>query len=220
MYMIVVGAGAVGTGLAELALRDKHNLVMVEVNKERARAALEKYDLQVINADIAEGGILEEAGADRADALIAATDDDAVNLMAMTMGQEYGVGKLLSIVNHQRHRRLFERLGVEILFHPRLILARHLYGFLRYPDFEEVIPLAEEQSAFKLTVAESSALAGKTLRALNEEEIWPEGILAILLQREDQVFIPHGDTKLRPGDQLTMLAEEPPGAETRRLFTT
>ena len=220
MYMIIVGAGAVGTGLAELALRDKHNLVMIEIDEKRARAALEKYDLQVINADIAEGGILEEAGAEHADALIAATDDDAVNLMAMTMGQTYGVKHLLSIVNHQHHRRLFERLGVEILFHPRLILARHLYGFLSYPNFDEIIPLAEDQSAFKLTVAESSSLAGKTLGVLNEEGSWPEDMLAILLQREDDVFIPDGDTELEPGDQLTMVADEPPDAETRRLFTS
>ncbi|WP_017720514.1 NAD-binding protein [Kamptonema formosum] len=71
MYLIVVGAGPEGSSLAELALKDGHEVAIIEASSERARAVLQKCDARVFHASIAQGEILDEADADRADALIA-----------------------------------------------------------------------------------------------------------------------------------------------------
>jgi trk system potassium uptake protein TrkA len=36
MYIIIVGAGAIGTNLIEIALKDKHNVVVIERDPKRA----------------------------------------------------------------------------------------------------------------------------------------------------------------------------------------
>ena len=130
MYLIIVGAGLEGSSLAELALKNGHKVAIVEKDEERAQAVLQKYNVQVFHANIAQGGILDEADADQADALIATTGDDSANLMTMFLGKERGIKKLISMINDRQHQAMFERLGVQVLVDPEVIIAQHLYSFL------------------------------------------------------------------------------------------
>ena len=209
MYIIIVGAGPIGTGLAELAIEEGHNVVVIDAVEERARAALQRYDLQVFHADIADEAVLGEVNIGRADALIATTEDDKTNLMAVALGKDRGVDSLISTVNVEGHEPLFEALGATILDNPQRLISEHLYGFLRYPEYEGIIPLVGGKHAFKLTVAEDAPLAGQLLAEAVDSELLPEGILIVLLQRGDEVLVPTGETTLKAGDVLTLLAEEP-----------
>ncbi|AFZ18008.1 potassium channel family protein [Allocoleopsis franciscana] len=130
MYLIIVGAGPEGSSLAELALKDGHRVTIIEKDEKRAQAVLQKYDIQVFHANIAQGGILDEADADQADALIATMEDDSANLMTMFLGKERGIKKLISMINDRQHQAMFERLGVQVLVDPEVIIAQHLYSFL------------------------------------------------------------------------------------------
>ena len=130
MYLIIVGAGPEGSSLAELALKDGHRVTIIEKDEKRAQAVLQKYDIQVFHANIAQGGILDEADADQADALIATMEDDSANLMTMFLGKERGIKKLISMINDRQHQAMFERLGVQVLVDPEVIIAQHLYSSL------------------------------------------------------------------------------------------
>lgn len=134
MYLIVVGAGVVGASLVDIALDAGHEVVLIEEDENQARSVLQQHDIKVFQADIATGGILDEADARRADALIATTSDDSANLMAMVLARDYGIKRLISMVNERQHQRLFERLGASILLDPEVIIAQRLYGFLKEND--------------------------------------------------------------------------------------
>lgn len=219
MYLIIVGAGPIGTGLAQLALEEQNNVVIIEADEQRAQKVLRNYDVQVLHADIAEAGILDEANARRADALIATTEDDKTNLMAISLGREYGIKQLISTVNTAGHEALFEEVGATILQHPRMVIAEHLYGFLRYPEYEGIIPLVGGKHAFKLTLAEDAPLVGQRLADVVDGEVLPAGLLVVLLQRGEEVLVPTGETQLQAGDQLTLLADRPIKDDYLRAFT-
>lgn len=130
MYFIIVGAGPEGSSLAELALNDGHKVAVIEASEECARKIVEKYDVEVFHGDIASGGMLEEAQADKADVLVATTGDDSVNLMTMFLGKDSGIKTLISRVNQSQHQGLFEKLGVQVLVNPEVIIAQHLYSMV------------------------------------------------------------------------------------------
>jgi len=130
MYIIVVGAGLIGCSFVGLALKENHEVTAIEQNEEKARSLLQKYNIKVLNADIAEGDILEEAQIERADMIVAATSDDSVNLMAMFLGKEQGVKNLITLINNRQHQTMFERLGVKVVVSPEDIIAQRLYDFI------------------------------------------------------------------------------------------
>ncbi len=103
MNLIIVGASPEGVSLEELALKDGHNVAIIEASEERALEVLQEYDIKVFHANITQGGILDEAGADQADAIIATTSDDSANLMTIFLAKERNIPTLISMVHEKEH---------------------------------------------------------------------------------------------------------------------
>ncbi|MGD1857680.1 MAG: potassium channel family protein [Leptolyngbyaceae cyanobacterium] len=127
MYLIVIGAEAEGRRLIDMATSDGHEVTLIEPNEERARQVLKENQIRVLQGDIADDHILDEANIERADAVIAATHDDSKNLMAMVLAKEFEVKTRISLINQQSHSSLFEHLDVKSVRDPAGIVAGYLY---------------------------------------------------------------------------------------------
>lgn len=130
MYLIIVGAGAVSRQLISLATEQGHKVAVIEKRAERAREIMQQFDVQIFHADVAKANVLEEADIKNADAVIATTKDDSVNLMTMVLGKEYQVKHLITLLQEAKHQQMFEKLGVKVLSDPERLVAQKLYSFM------------------------------------------------------------------------------------------
>ncbi len=219
MYMIIVGVGEIGRSLVEIASKGTNDLVVIEENREKAENISREYDLGIYTADAASQDVLLEAGADRADALVATTSDDATNLMVMTLGRELSVPSLVSVVNQSGHSKLFRAQGVNVMEHPEDLVAEHLYNAIQRPKIKDFIPLSGEARVFKATVSTDSSILDTTLEQAKKSRALPEGILIVAIEREGQTLVPSGSTKLEEGDSLTIFAKEFLSGETLSKIT-
>lgn len=219
MVLVVIGAGPIGWSFTEIALADGHDVVLIEPDEKRAEAAAQRFDARVLHADVSEGGILEEAGAGRADALVATTDDDASNLMAIFLAHESGMKTLVSVVNDRAHQRLFDRLGVHVLVDPDVILAKHLYAVVREPKLEDVVSLPAGGQVFEITVARDAPVSGRTLSEAREADLFGGTMLVVSVLRGEEHRIPSGDTRIEAGDHLTIFSREAVTEKQLRAFT-
>jgi trk system potassium uptake protein TrkA len=87
---------------------------------------LEKHDVMAVIGNATDKGILMDAGIDRAQAFIATTHDDAVNLMACWLAKRMKVQNVTSIVNHKEHSDFFAEAGVKVTGDPDEPLAARL----------------------------------------------------------------------------------------------
>ncbi len=211
MYLIILGAGPVSTFLISTALNEGHEIALIEPDEQLAREALDQYDILVLKGSIGSSNILQEAGAERADALIASTDDDATNLMAMFLGVEQNIGTLISIVNVHSHKRLFEQLGVQVLLDPEAIIANHLYKLLLNRRFEETVNLPGGETLLETTVAEDSVLRGTTLAHVCRKHLSEEMQIVALKRGDEHLDITdkHRDIELETGDRLILFSRTP-----------
>lgn len=219
MYLIIVGAGPVGSSLVELAIREGCKVVLIEKKEHWAQQASEKFDAMVLNADIAAGSIMEEAGADQADALVATTGDDASNLMAMFLGAEAGIKTLVSVVNETSHQQMFKHLGVHILLDPEVIVARHLYGIICQPRVEDMVTLEEGGQVFRVQLNQNSPLIDKTMAEAVDEGLLPKEFSIVAVKQKKKTVIPTGETKLHAGDHLTVYSQETVHESNLKVFT-
>jgi trk system potassium uptake protein TrkA len=211
MYLIIFGAGPVSTFLISTALNEGHEVALIEPDEQLARQALDQYDILVLQSTIGDSDILQEAGAERADALLATTDDDATNLMAMFLGVEQDIGTLISIVNVHSHKGLFERLGVQILLDPEAIIANHLYKLLLNRRFEETVNLPGGETLLETTIEEDSRLIGKTLTQVCRKHLSEEMQIVALKRGDDHLDISdkQRDIELEIGDRLLLFSRTP-----------
>jgi len=168
MYVIIVGAGAIGRPLIDIATAGDHEVVVIEHNHGRARAVAEEVDCMVLEADATLKGTLAEAGAHEADALISTTDHDATNIMVCLLAQELDIPQLVSVVHRPEDIAVFRQIGVNAVENPQRLIAEYLYRAVHYPSVRDYMRIGERAEIFEIEVDEDAPIAGHTLQQANQ----------------------------------------------------
>lgn len=219
MFMIIVGAGEIGSSLIKIASRGSNDIVVIESNRDRADDISRSYDLDVYHTDATSADVLLEAGAERADALVATTSDDATNLMVMSLGREIGVPSLVSVVNNSTHTKLFRAQGANVMENPEEIVAEYLYNAIKRPKVKDFLSLSGEARVFRATISSDSPLIDKSLERAKNEKFIPDTTLIIAIERKGEVLVPSGSTEIKEGDGLTIFSQKWTTDETLKKIT-
>ncbi|SFR44061.1 MULTISPECIES: potassium channel family protein [Halorubrum] len=220
MYLIVVGAGDIGTPLVDLATAGGNEVVVIERDGERAERASRQYDCLVINDDATSKETLQDAGADRADALISTTDQDATNIMVCLLAQELSVPNIVSVVHNPEHMNVFEQIGVNTMQNPQSLIAEYLYRAVSRPSVVDFMHIGEEAEVFEISVGPDAPIAGKTLREADEADLIGGQTLIVAIERdgEGKPITPRGGTRIEADDLLTVYSGEGVTPELTDVF--
>ncbi len=209
MYVIVVGAGKVGWNLARELLEKNHEVTVIESNRRRYLTVEQELEHNVTYGDASELWVLERAGIERADLVIAVTGDDEDNMLICQVAREkYEVEQIIARVNNPRNKPHFDLLGVKPSVSATDLILRLLehevpeYGLVHLLDLQE-----EQLEIIEMLLGKDSAVTGRRVGDLS----MPEGSLLISVLREGKGFVPSADTVLEEGDEV--LAVLDPGRE-------
>lgn len=209
MRLVIIGADTVGLALVGLASNSNHDVVVIEPDPERAEHCADQHDVTVLNIGISDEEVSEESELARADAVIATTMDDSTNLMAMLLAREHEVEKRATVVNLPSHKRMFERLGVDILTDPEFLVAQHLLDLVLLPHSVDVTTLQGHEQIMEVTLRAGSSLAGQSPKDIKENKLLNRDLLIILVERDGERFFFENDTRLQPDDKLIVFSRRP-----------
>jgi trk system potassium uptake protein TrkA len=114
MFVLVAGAGKVGSNLARALRRMGHEVTLIEQRRDRFVQLEEEFEHAAIVGDATELFVLERAGVARPpDLVVAVTGDDEDNMVICQMARErYGAEKVIARVNDPRNQEHFVMLGI------------------------------------------------------------------------------------------------------------
>lgn len=206
MYIIIIGAGDIGAPLIDIATRSGNEVVVIERDEDKADYVAAEHDCLVLNADATTKETLADAGAERADALISTTDQDATNIMVCLLAKEFDVPAILSVVHNPEHMDLFRQIGVNTMQNPQQLIAEYLYRAVARPAIVDYMRIGEEAEVFEIDVTENAPIAGKTLTEAAEDGLISDDMLVVAIERngEGPPITPRGKTKIEAGDLLTV----------------
>ena len=216
MYVVIVGAGKVGLNLARELISRNHEVTAIEHQLERYVVVEEELEHAVQPGDGSEMWVLERAGIERADMVIAVTGDDEDNILICQMARErYGVDNIIARCNNPRNLQHFELLGVNPAVSATDLILRLIehdipeYGLLRLLDLPR-----EHIEIIELEVAEGSLAAGQTVRDLG----LPNGSLVIAIMREGGGFVPVAESQIQAGDEVLLVLDTVLEDEVTEVF--
>jgi trk system potassium uptake protein len=219
MYIIVVGGGIVGYGLAlELQAMPGHEVTIIERNGARASQLREELGEMVVHGDGSEIAFLEQVGARRADLLIAVTADDGANLVACQVARHwFGVGRTIARVNDPRNEELFHRLGVDSTISASRAVMAQIEATL--PE-HTVVPLLRlgrsNLRVVDLRLQEGAPAAGKAIRDL---ELPHDTLISLIIDGKGAPKVPSGDSVLYVGDEVIAVIPDDAEDEVREMIT-
>jgi trk system potassium uptake protein len=218
MYLIIVGAGDIGSQLISIATQNSNDVVVIEKDVERAERASVEFDCLVLNNDATILDTLEEAGAGRADALISTTDQDATNIMVSLLGQELEIPSLVSVVHNPEHMSIFRQIGVNVIENPQRLIADYLYRAVKRPSIKDYMKVGDKAEVFEITVDSYAPISGLTLSTAADDGLFDEGMLVVAIERDDEVITPRGNTEIKGGDLITVFSEKGATPEVTDIF--
>ncbi|MFO7926248.1 MAG: potassium channel family protein [Halobacteriota archaeon] len=220
MYLLIVGAGDIGTPLIDIAIESGNEVVVIEKDDAKADQAASEYDCLVLNADATTKEILEDAGASQADAIISTTDQDATNIMVCLLAKELEIPSVVSVVHNPEHMALYRQIGVNTMENPQQLIAEYLYRSVARPAIVDYLRIGEEAEVFEITITEDAPIADKTIEQAVQSGIIPDDVLIIAVEREgqDPPITPRGGTKIKPDDLVTVYSAFGADPELTDLF--
>jgi trk system potassium uptake protein TrkA len=207
MRILVIGAGQVGTTIIE-ALQGSHALTVIDTDPARLSALSYRYDVMTLEGDGASRRVLQEAGIETSDLVIACTSRDEVNIVAGILCERLS-SRTRTIVRTQKVEYLEiwrERLlDVDFVVCSELETANAIARIIGLPAARQTDVFAEGQVLmveFDVSRdADDDETVGQTLR---EARIPPDSKVASII-RADRVIVPRGEEAIRPGDRVVVI---------------
>ncbi|NLD57670.1 MAG: TrkA family potassium uptake protein [Methanomicrobiales archaeon] len=213
MYIIIVGLGGIGKNLTRLGVDHSHNVVVIDQDESRCSEVLEHYDVLAVTGNATDKTTLEEAGIERADALIATTNDDSVNLMTCWLAKKFRVPNVVSIVNQPSHSDFFKEVGVRISENPDELVASRLYYWTQNPQLQQLASIPGG-TIFEIVAEEGAPIVDHEIRELKVKDF-----VFIAIRREGgTLIIPSGNIKIQAGDIFTVFTKKEGEEDCLRLL--
>ncbi|NNF05609.1 MAG: Trk system potassium transporter TrkA [Candidatus Eisenbacteria bacterium] len=212
MRVIVIGAGEVGTHITSHLSEAGHDVVLIEKSPEKAEIAEESLNALVIRGNGASAKVLDQAGCQGADMLIAVTDLDEVNIVACVTGKTMGIGKRVARVKDTDHYnegtgRSLRQVGVDIMINPDLAAALEIERLISLPGASDVSDFGNARVRLVgLYVSENSSILGIPLKEV-ENRLGTEPATVVAIVRDGRTIIPDGESKLKPEDHVFIMGE-------------
>ena len=203
-----MGAGAIGSFLAEKLSMERQDVVVIESDAGVAARAQAQIDCLVITGNGASSETLKQAGIEHADLLIAVSSSDAVNVLACAAGERLDIPFKVARVEDPLLKAEVEALGVDLVIDPGAAAARELVALASGGEVAEMVQFAGgELVLIGAFVPEDAEFVGKTLADLKESVVgWDWLVVAVIRGRE--TMIARGETMLEVGDHVLMMARK------------
>lgn len=210
MEIIVAGVGKVGLTLAKQLAAEEHSITLIDMDSLVLEEAIEQFDAMSICGNCASKEILLQAGVEKADLVIAATNADEVNLLCCMTA--HGINSKLHTIARIRNPEYAEQVmtmrevfPLSLTINPEKQAAQEILRLLQYPGFLRRDTFAKGRAEIvELRIDDKSKLAGVALRDLSSLVKCKVLVCAVL--RQGTAVAPRGNFVLQPGDRVFVTA--------------
>ncbi len=216
--IVIIGGGNVGLAVARALEKrtDRIRAKIIERDRASAEEAADALERTIVlNGDGMDIEILNEANIDRADAVLAVTDDDKTNILAAVRAKQAGCAMAISLVNDPTLVPLMGALDIDAYINPRATTVSSILRHIRHGRVRAIYSIGDaEAEVIEAQVLGTSPISGRLIRDIE----FPEGVLMGALMKGDKVVKPTGDTKVEEGDVILLFAMTGDVPEVERLL--
>jgi trk system potassium uptake protein TrkA len=227
MKIIIAGAGEVGFHLAKLLSFESHNIVLIDIDKERLAYADKHLDIKTVYGDSTSLNLLNDANVAQTDLVIAVTSSQSTNITICVISKQLGAQKTISRVSNPefidcKDKLNIDQLGIDEMISPEHLAADEIMLLLSQSGFSDTYDF--DEGALKMigfNLAENAPFIGLTVE--KAADYFPGlHFMPIAIQRHGTQYtiIPRGDTKFYKKDRVYFVTDTAGVEELYKLSGT
>ncbi len=212
MKIIILGAGQVGSSVAESLVSEANDITVVDIDSKRLALLQDRFDLRTVAGNASHPSVLTNAGAHDADMVLAVTENDETNLVACKLAATLfntptKIARIRS-TEYLAHPEIFsnENFCVDFAISPEQILTEYIEKLIEFPEALQVLDFASGKvSLVAVRALKGGALVGQQLQELRKHVPNVDTRVAAIF-RKDRPIIPEGDTVIEAEDEVFFIA--------------
>jgi len=213
MKIIILGAGQVGGTLAQNLTTEDNDITVVDENQDQLTELAEHLDIQTICGNGAHPSVLEKAGIEDADLMIAVTNSDEINILACHLSHHlYHVSKKIARVRSQQYLNYSEKLfnkhvfPVDVVISPEQVVTNYIAKLVEFPGALQVLDFADGLvQLVAIKAYYGGPMVGSAISSLKEHMPTIETRVAAIYRR-GRPIMPSGDTIIEADDEVFFIA--------------
>ena len=211
MKIIIAGAYAIGTYLAQLLSRNRYDITLIDDNEENLEKLGRDYDLLTMTASPTSIRAMREAGVDHADLFIAVTLDENKNILACTLARQLGAKRTVAKVDTYEHvsedsTELFKQLGISSLIYPEGLAAKDIINGLKMSWVRQRWDVHDGALVMLgIKLREGCEILDKPLREISGPD---DPFHVVAIKRDIETIIPGGNDELKLNDLAYFMTQK------------
>ncbi|MFQ5860177.1 MAG: potassium channel family protein [Dehalococcoidia bacterium] len=203
MYILIVGGETVGYYLARALLGSGHDVLIIDKNVRRCERINEELGSVAMPGDGSEAWVLKQAGAARADVLIAITGNDGDNLAVCQLAkQQFGLAKTIAVINDPESQHLFGLLGVDVAVSSTDVILSHIEEELPSRPLVHLMTIeGTERKVVSVTIPPDAGVVGKPLEELT---LPPASFISVVIKKGEP-HLADGEIALEANDEVVAI---------------
>lgn len=205
MYILIGGAGMMGLDSAKTLLNIGHTVAIVDTDPLACQYAREKIGVMAFEGSAVNTNVLLDAGIRKADVVIAALQEDALNLAMVTLAKHYGLKQIVVRMRDRDFAEPYQLAGATHIISTTELAINRLINAIEYPQVDAMMHFEQGQiEVLKLSIPHGCYIAGRSLAELAQDTQFPKGTLIIGYQAHphEDLTIPNGSTILESGSTI------------------
>jgi len=211
MKVVILGAGRRGIRLARHLVEEKKDVVMIDQRASEINRAMTSVDCLGVVASGTDAEELRNAGVSNADAFIALSGSDEINLVSCgIVSAEFGVPLTIAAVrslSYTEKAKSVNLLGISHIVNPSQEAARHIFGDIDKGLYSDIISFENSSLVlYNIYIDSKSKFRNKAVRELRQ--LIPGQFIIAAVSSNGNVFVPNGDTVIHENDTLSITISE------------
>lgn len=223
MYIVIAGAGMIGGELAVKLLENKHDVVVIDRDKEICDKLYSETGVIAINGSVAHIETLIDANVGKADVVIAATGSDASNLAFAILSKSLGVPRITARMRNPAYEEAYRLAGVTSIVRVTDLMVNQMMMQIERPRIRRIMTIGGGRGEiFMVIVPQEAKIAGKTVEDVAKSSKFPSQcvFLAVYNQETDEFSIPRGKQIIKEGDELFLISSSEDIKQAADFLTT
>ncbi len=215
--IMILGGGKVGRMVAKELEKDKSlDIRLIESNRWKSQFAADQLKRTlVIRGDGTDLDLLASEGIVDMDAFIAVTQDEETNIITSLLANHLGVRRTITMIHQADYFPLMKTIGLDTAVDPRILTANAIERFIHRGEIVSVATLKGlDAEAIELIAQQDSQIVKKPLKNVK----FPKGAIIGAVTRNGEVFVPTGNSQIKPNDKVVVFALPKAVAEVEKIF--
>lgn len=209
MYIVIAGAGLIGGQLAEHLVRARHDVVVIDHDKEHCERLYTDLGVVSVNGSATDIRVVQDAGIERADVSAALMQGDAENMAFTLLATQFGVKQRIVRMRDPRYEEAYELAGATFVLRVSDLMMHELIPAIESPVARRIAEIGGGVAEMvAITVPEGAQVAGKTITEVVQGANFPEACaFAAILDQEGRITIPRGDARIDAGHEVLVVSK-------------